>query len=47
MCPKDTDGIANSVDNNQTAPLSSLIYVYTVCSDLSYGNCVSIEGLES
>ena len=31
--PKDADGMANSVDPNQTAPLSSLIWVYTVCRD--------------
>ena len=34
MSPKDADGIANSVDYDQTAPLS-LIWIYTVCPDLS------------
>ena len=32
MCPKDAEGIANSVDPDQTAPL---IWVCTVCPDLS------------
>ena len=32
MHPKDADGIANSVDPDQTAPL---IWVCTVCPDLS------------
>ena len=32
--PKDSDRMANSVDPDQTAP-SSLIWVYTVCPDLS------------
>ena len=32
MHPKDADGIANSVDPDQTAPL---IQVCTVCPDLS------------
>ena len=35
MHPKDTAGIANSVDPDQTAPRSSLIWVCTVCPDLS------------
>ena len=40
MCPNDAEGIANSVDPDQTAPLgafsrSSLIWVCTVCPDLS------------
>ena len=40
MCPKSADRMANSADPDQTAPLhcsssSSLIWVYTVCSDLS------------
>ena len=29
------DGMANSVDPDQTAPKSNLIWVYTVCADLS------------
>ena len=33
MCPKDADGMANSVDPDQTT-WSSLIWVYTVCLDL-------------
>ena len=33
--PKDADGMANSVDPDQTAPRSSLIWICTVCSDLS------------
>ena len=33
MRPKGADGMANSVDPDQTAP--SLIWVYTVCPDLS------------
>ena len=35
MHPKGGDGIANSVDPDQTAIRSSLIWVCTVCSDLS------------
>ena len=35
MCPKDSDGMANGVDPDQTAP-SNLIRVYTVCPDLSF-----------
>ena len=36
MCPKDADGIANSIDpEEQSDQRSSLIWVYTVCSDLS------------
>ena len=35
MCPKDADRMANNVDPVQTAPKSSLIWVYTVCTDLS------------
>ena len=33
MGPKDADGMANSVDPDQTR--SSLVWVYTVCPDLS------------
>ena len=32
---KDADGIANSVDPDQAAPWSSLIWVGTVCTDQS------------
>ena len=35
MYLKGADGPANSVDPDQTAPSSSLIWVYTVCPDLS------------
>ena len=37
MGPKDPDRMANSVDPDQTAPLGlpCLIWVYTVCPDLS------------
>ena len=35
MHPKDADGMANSVDPDQTASRSSLILVCTVCLDLS------------
>ena len=35
MHSKDADGIANSVDPDQTALGSSLIWVCTVCPDLS------------
>ena len=35
MHPKDTEGLANSVDPDQTAPKSSLIWVCTVCSGIS------------
>ena len=35
MSPNNADGMANSVDPDQTAPLGSLIWVCTVCSDLS------------
>ena len=34
MGRKDADGIANSVDPDQTAPRSSLSWVYTVCPNL-------------
>ena len=36
MCQKAADGVTNSVGSDQTAPeiRSSLIFVYTVCSDL-------------
>ena len=34
MPPKDADGIANSEDPDQTAPLGGLIWVCTVCPDL-------------
>ena len=34
MSPNDLDGMTNSVDPDQTAPLG-LIWVYTVCLDLS------------
>ena len=33
MCPKDTDGMANRLDPDQSA--FSLILIYTVCQDLS------------
>ena len=50
MSPNDADGMANSVDLDQTAPRSSLIWVCTVCPSISvrklriitvnnYGNC--------
>ena len=35
MHPKDADGTANRVDPDQTAPLGDLIWVCTVCPDLS------------
>ena len=35
MCPNDADGMANSVDPDQTAPRSSLIWVCTVYPDIS------------
>ena len=36
MSPEDADGMANIVDTDQTAPSqTSLIWVYTVCPDLS------------
>ena len=35
MHPKDADGMANSVDPEQTSR-SSLIWVYTVCLDLPF-----------
>ena len=35
MGPQDADGMTNSVDPDQTAPLGSLIWVYTVCPSLS------------
>ena len=31
MCPKDAGGMTNSVEPNQTANRSSLIWVYTAC----------------
>ena len=34
MPPKDVERMANSVDPDQTAPRSSLIRIYTVCSDI-------------
>ena len=33
LCLKDVEGMANSADSDQTAPRSSLIWVYTVCWD--------------
>ena len=33
MCPNNADGMANSVDSDQT----DLVWVYTVCPDLSVG----------
>ena len=35
FCQKDTNGIANSEDLDQTAPRSSLICVCTICPDQS------------
>ena len=35
MHPNDADGMANSVDPEQIAPLGAVIWVYTVCLDLS------------
>ena len=35
MNPKGAEGIANSVDPDQTAPRSGLIWVCTDCPDLS------------
>ena len=35
MHPKDIDEMANNVDTDQTAPLSNLIWVCTVCLNLS------------
>ena len=35
FCQKDANGIAKSEDPDQTAPMSSLIWVCTVCPDLS------------
>ena len=44
---KDADGMANSVDSDQTASFrSSLIWVYTVCSELPvpvFGNFTVIK----
>ena len=37
MHQKDADGMANSVDPDQTAPRSSLSWVYTVCLDQPVG----------
>ena len=34
MPPKDVERMANSVDPDQTAPKSSLIRIFTVCSDI-------------
>ena len=38
MSPNDVDGMANSVDPDQTAPRSSLIWVCTVCPGISVRN---------
>ena len=35
MHPKDAEGITDRVDPDQTAPLGALIWVCTVCPDLS------------
>ena len=35
MCPEEADRMANSVDPDQTAPWSSLIWACTVLPDLS------------
>ena len=34
MCPMDADGMTNSLDPDQTAPRSSLVWVFTVCLDI-------------
>ena len=34
MCPKDAEGMENSINPDQNAP-TSLIWVYSVCTDLS------------
>ena len=47
MCPKCADGMANSVDTDQTAPRRSLIWVYTVCPDLSVGKHRIIGGFHN
>ena len=48
MSPNDADGMANSVDPDQTAPLgasrSSLILVCTVCPSLSVRKLRNITG---
>ena len=41
ICPKATDGIRSSLDHDQSAP-SGLIWVYTVCPDLSVQDHYSI-----
>ena len=46
MHPKDAEGIANSVDPDQTAPRSSLILVCTVCPDLSVRKLRNITVLQ-
>ena len=43
MCPKDADGMANSVDPDQ----SNLIWIYTVCPGLSVQELRSITALFS
>ena len=42
MRPNDADGMANSVDPDQTAPL---ILVYTVCPDMSVRKLRSTTGI--
>ena len=47
MLLKDADGMANSVDSDQTAPRSSLIWVCTVCPGLSVRKLRIITVLEN
>ena len=47
MLPKDANAIANSVDPDQTAPRSSLIWVCTVCQGLSVRKLMIITVCEN
>ena len=46
MGPNDADGMANSVDPDQTAPRSSLIRVCTVCPGISVRKLRIITGIK-
>ena len=42
MSPNDADRMADSVDPDQTAPRSSLIWVCTVCPGISVGKLITV-----
>ena len=44
MSPNDAEGMADSIEPDQTAPRSSLIWVFTVCPGLSVWKLRNITG---